>query len=211
MGEIADYYSPGGGAPEGEFDEDCYIPSILDHKRTKTKMPYQKKNYGRVNTAELEKELIVVELSGAGQYGPYIKANGEFYGMNEPLTNEDFQKGEAYTILFKRGKPSDKNPNGKKFIHQIVADGAPAPAAAAAGTADIAKPVPDVRAAKEVAKTEYAAKSQEEAKGKTRCALLAALFASPYMATQSFDTTEAFFEACTELAEKGVSYSFGGK
>src|SRR6188474_2711066 len=117
-------------------------------------MAYQKKSYGSAPTAPLEKELIVVELSAEGQYGPYVKANGEFYGLNEPLTHEEFTKGEAYTILVKRGKPSEKNPQGKKYIAQIVSAGGeettPAPTRS---PAKAAAPTP----AKE-AKADYAAK-----------------------------------------------------
>lgn len=67
-------------------------------------------------TQELVKETITVRR--AGDFGPQI--GNEYYGVNDPLTPDQFKAGQSYTVLVKRGKPTEKYPNGKAYISQII-------------------------------------------------------------------------------------------
>lgn len=64
----------------------------------------------------LEKEIIIVLQSG--KWGP--KIGNEYYGINDPLTPENFVAGKSYEVLISRGKPTEKYPAGKKYIAQII-------------------------------------------------------------------------------------------
>jgi hypothetical protein len=76
-------------------------------------------------TMELIKETITI-----GQVGPYgVRVGDEWIGVNEPLSPSDFISGKTYDVLYRKGKPSEKSPGGKKYINQIVGEGNSAPAA----------------------------------------------------------------------------------
>ncbi len=186
MGDIADEYDQLIERARGE----AYFT-----KRKKKTMAYKRNN---TNVADLEKETIVVEFSGNGQYGPYLKANGEFYGMNEPLTDADFQKGEAYSILIKRGKPSEKNPGGKKYIVQLTGDGKASQAAPTVKPTNAA-PTPTPEAAKK-AYTE-----KEDAKNSRILwqGVVQAVAQSPIYAGADAET---FLQSVKDTSEKLVAF-----
>jgi hypothetical protein len=73
----------------------------------------------------LEKESIVV--SRVGKFG--VEVAGVWYGINKPLELTHFSSDTAYDVLIKRGPASDKYPEGKKYIAQIVGSAAQAPIA----------------------------------------------------------------------------------
>jgi hypothetical protein len=74
----------------------------------------------------LEKQTITV--TKVTQYGPV--ANDALYGFNEPLTPNDFVVGETIDVLVKRSAPTERYPEGKQYIAQIV--GKPAVSSSAA-------------------------------------------------------------------------------
>lgn len=70
-------------------------------------------------TVELIKETVTI-----GQVGPYgVRVGDEWIGVNEPLSPSDFISGKTYDVLYRKGKPSEKSPGGKKYINQIVGEG----------------------------------------------------------------------------------------
>ncbi len=71
--------------------------------------------------SDLIKETVTV--AQVGQWG--VRIGDQWCGVNEPLEPSSFVPGNTYTILSRVGKPTPKNPQGKKYISQIVADAAP--------------------------------------------------------------------------------------
>jgi len=82
-------------------------------------------------TVELEKETLSV--AQVGEFG--IRVGDEWYGVNEPLEPSDFVGGKTYDVLVKRGKPSEKYPQGKKYIAQVVGENTPTTASKIATSA----------------------------------------------------------------------------
>lgn len=72
-----------------------------------------------MGTQALLKESITV--AQVGEFG--VRVGDEWYGVNEPIESSDFVAGKTYDVLYKRGKPSDKYPQGKAYISQIVGEG----------------------------------------------------------------------------------------
>jgi hypothetical protein len=71
------------------------------------------------STQEAIKESITV--AQVGEFG--IRVGDEWYGVNDPLESSNFVAGKTYDVLYKKGKPSEKYPQGKKYISQIVGEG----------------------------------------------------------------------------------------
>ncbi len=86
-----------------------------------------------MTTQDLIKEMVLVER--VSQWGPQI--NGQWYGVNDPLEAKDFTAGQTYEILTKVGKPTPKNPQGKRYVAQIVGDGKSNPLASAGNIAPV--------------------------------------------------------------------------
>jgi hypothetical protein len=72
-----------------------------------------------MGTQALLKESITV--AQVGEFG--VRVGDEWYGCNEPIESSDFVAGKTYEVLYKRGKPSEKYPQGKAYISQIVGEG----------------------------------------------------------------------------------------
>lgn len=66
----------------------------------------------------LEKETITV--GRVSQFG--VQVGQEWLGINTPLTPDNFKAGQVYTVLTSRGKATEKYPNGKKYVAQIVGE-----------------------------------------------------------------------------------------
>lgn len=87
------------------------MDAVWNSFKEKIKMP----------TQELLKETVTV--AQVGQYG--VRVGDEWYGVNDPLEPADFVGGKTYDVLIKRGKPSEKYPQGKKYITQVVGESTP--------------------------------------------------------------------------------------
>jgi hypothetical protein len=94
-----------------------------------------------MSTQALLKETITV--AQVGEFG--VRVGDEWYGVNEPVETNNFIAGKTYDVLYKRGKPSVKYPQGKAYISQIVGEGQ------ATTAASIAKPQVAKQAAATVA------------------------------------------------------------
>jgi hypothetical protein len=67
---------------------------------------------------ETTKETVTIAQTG--EWG--VRVDDEWYGVNDPLSGSNFVGGNTYDVLVAKGKPSEKYPEGKKYICQIVGE-----------------------------------------------------------------------------------------
>lgn len=109
--------------------------------------------------SELEKETLSV--AQVGEFG--IRVGDEWYGVNEPLEPSDFVGGKTYDVLVKRGKPSEKYPQGKKYIAQVVGENTPTTASKIATSAAQSNNVNDAKGTRILRQGVYQATLQSPA------------------------------------------------
>lgn len=108
-------------------------------------------------TVELEKETL--SIAQIGEFG--VRVGDEWYGVNDPLEPSDFVGGKTYDVLIKRGKPSEKYPQGKKYIAQVVGESVPTTAKTA--TTSVASGVGDEKGTRILRQGVYQATLQSSA------------------------------------------------
>ncbi len=162
--------------------------------------------YTNTKKAPLEKQTITIER--VGQWGPM--ANGQYYGFNEPLTPNDFVVGDTIDVLVKRAAPTEKYPQGKLYIVQIVGNAAPvAPSLpkAAELMRDEIQPVAQI-AAKEAKAAIRPGSYNDVNDPKSIRILRQGVFqhalVSPALATLQFKNADGFLELVKEVSEKVI-------
>lgn len=97
-------------------------------------------------TQDLLKETVTI--AQVGEFG--VRVGDEWYGVNDPVETNNFIPGNTYDVLYKKGKPSEKYPQGKKYISQIVGEGKAVTAATVTKTPTHAPAAPAVHGDKDV-------------------------------------------------------------
>lgn len=152
-------------------------------------------------TAELIKETITIERNG--NWGPMV--GGVYYGLNEPLTKDNFVVGNNYEVLVKQSNPTPKYPTGKKYITQIIGEVQPQQPLSVSST--VAKQTVTPKAAV----TSGFSKPRDfdaEARGKTRAQQHAAALMSPAIAGLQINNIEDLLAHVRRAADEGVAYTF---
>lgn len=153
-------------------------------------------------TIEAEKETIFVD--GTGNWGP--RSGEEWYGVNEPIEATDFVKGETYEVLIKRGKPTPKFPQGKKYIAQILGQ-------VKLTAKDVTtSPLPSSAVSEVLADRIQTAKQVAEDKGVRilRQGITQAVVQSPALASMDFDgTTEGYLTLVKAVSTQLIAFVEG--
>lgn len=145
-------------------------------------------------TVEAEKETIFIDQ--VGDWGP--RSGDDWFGVNEPIEATDFVKGETYEVLIKRGKPTPKFPQGKKYIAQILGQ-------VQLTAKDVTtSPLPSSAVSEVLADVRQTAKAAADEKGVRilRQGVYQAVLHSPALTVMDFNaTSEGYLALVKEVAE----------